>query len=272
MKRIFAAIALIMSLMHASAAKVDTVEIKTTFLDSPMKVCVVTPQTAESRRFPTVYLLNGYGGGYRDWLKNQPRIKELADSYGMIIVTPDGRNSWYWDSPVNEGMQMESFFVKDLVPYIDTHYPTVAVAGKRAISGLSMGGHGAMWLAMRHPDIWGNAGTMSGGVDIRPFPKNWSMAKNLGATIEEDPELWEKMTVINLVPTLKPGELNLTIDCGIDDFFAGVNRNLHEALVNAGIAHDYTSRPGRHSWSYWNNSVLYHLLFFNEAFNKKADK
>lgn len=270
-RQILSAVSAMILSMTAFAAKVDTISVASQgYLETPMRVAVITPESARpDAGYRTVYLLNGYGGDHRAWLKTQPRLPELADQYGMVIVMPDGRDSWYWDSPVDKGMQMESFITKVLVPYINDNYDVDRRASHRAITGLSMGGHGALWLSMRHPDIFGNAGSMSGGVDIRPFPKSWKMAKRLGDK-DSNPELWERMTVINLVDSLKPGTLNITFDCGRDDFFDKVNNNLHERLDEAGIAHDYTVRPGAHTHKYWGNSILYHLLFFNEAF-KAAD-
>ncbi|MDE6109842.1 MAG: esterase family protein [Muribaculaceae bacterium] len=269
MRQIFAILILALAAVAARAARVDTVTVPARFLDTPMKVAVVVPDAASpARPVPVVYILNGFGGDYSSWLKiTRPDLPELADRYGMIFVMPDGRDSWYWDSPVQPGMQMESFITRELVPFIDSNYPTVPSRDKRAITGLSMGGHGALFLAARHPDLWGSAGSMSGGVDIRPFPKSWKMAESLGA-MAENPELWNSHTVATVLPALKPGTLNITIDCGVDDFFAGVNRSLHQALLEAGVPHDYTERPGRHSHQYWANSILYHLLFFNEAFSK----
>ena len=266
MKRILSALALLtMCAVCSMAAVVDTVEIATRHLTTPMKVSVVTPTTgAEGERFPTVYMLNGHGGDYRSWLKSQKRLRELSDRYKMVFVFPDGRNSWYWDTPK---MRMESFFVEDLVPYIDANFPTRADAVSRAITGYSMGGHGALWLASRHPDLWRSAGSMSGGVDIRPFPKNWNMPELLGAE-DNNPGKWAQHTVITQVPNWKPGELNLIIDCGTEDVFTEVNENLHRELLRHKIPHDYTSRPGAHNWNYWNNSIYYHLLFFSEVFRK----
>lgn len=247
------------------AAVADTVTIATRYLPTPMKVSVVTPTTgAEGERFPTVYILNGHGGDYRIWLKQNKHLHELADMYKMIFVFPDGRNSWYWDTPK---MRMESFFVEDLVPYIDEKFPTIAHRDKRAITGLSMGGHGALWLASRHPDLWGSVGSMSGGVDIRPFPKNWNMPELLGPQTADE-QKWADHTVITHVSEWKPGELNIIIDCGTDDVFTAVNDNLHQELRKHKIPHDYTSRPGGHNWPYWNNSIYYHLLFFHNAFRK----
>lgn len=267
-----ALVAFAASVFSAEAAKVDSIQIPTKYLETPEDVVVITPDAAaQGKHFPTVYLLNGYGGDHRAWLKVRQNLPELADQYGMVIVTPDGRDSWYWDSPINDKMQMESFFVNDLVPYIDSNYPTVKSPEFRAISGLSMGGQGSMYLAIRHSDIWGNAGSTSGGLDIRPFPERWKMKQSLGS-IEENPQAWEDHTPINLVKDIKPGSINIIFDCGTDDFFADVNQNFHNELLKHGIKHDYISRPGGHSGAYWKNSILYHLLYFNEAFKKAAEK
>ncbi len=259
---------LILAALASQAAKVDTLQVATKLLPQGYNgVVVITPEGhPQDAKFPTAYLLNGYSGCHTSWYALQPRIADLADLYGMVLVMPDGQDSWYWDAPVRPDIKMESFIIDELVPYIDSRYPTIPEAKKRAITGLSMGGHGALWLAMRHSDVFGNAGSMSGGVDIRPFPENWKMAQWLGPEADNQ-EVWDNHTVINLVPALRPGQLNLTIDCGVDDFFYQVNLNLHEALLDAGIDHDFTSRPGAHTGPYWQNSILYHLLFFNEAFN-----
>ena len=119
-----------------------------------------------------------------------------------------------------------------------------------------------------NPDIYGAAGSTSGGVDIRPFPKNWGISKRLG-TIEEHPENWEEHTVVNLVDRIKPGQLSLIIDCGYDDFFFGVNCDLHERLLKAGIKHDFYVREGVHNWDYWRNSIQYQLLYFSNYFKSQ---
>ncbi len=275
MKRFFIAAAiLIVSAIAAVAApktQADTVTVATTNLGSPMKVTVIVPSEAlqadNTKRFPTVYLLNGYGGDYSTWPGMVTSLDSLSNQYGMIFVCPDGRDSWYWDSPIDKNMQMESFFINDLIPYIDQNFPTINDPKKRAITGLSMGGHGSLWLAIRHSDIFGNAGSMSGGVDIRPFPNNWKMKLRLGER-DENQQSWTDHTIAGILPQLKNGQLNITFDCGTSDIFTKVNDELHQALLERGIEHDYTSRPGGHNKPYWRNSILYHLVFFNEQFKK----
>ncbi len=262
------------SVSAAEIQQVDTISVPARYIKSPMRCTVVLPETylseGDTAQYPVVYLLNGYGGDHSSWIKlTEPNLDEMASQHGVIIVCPDGRDSWYWDSPECPDMQMESFFVKELIPYIDKNYRTYATAGKRAIAGFSMGGHGSLWLAMRHPDIFGSCGSMSGGVNINKpkWAKSWKMATRIGSQAEH-PQRWIDYTVLTLVPTLKAGELNIIIDCGVDDFFIGVNRELHDALLNAKIPHDYTERPGRHTHPYWRNSLKYHLLYFSEIFKK----
>ena len=134
----------------------------------------------------------------------------------------------------------------------------------RAITGLSMGGHGALWNAWRHPDVCGSCGSMSGGVDIVPFPGRWNIDKRLG-NYDDNKDVWASHSVISLVPSLKNGQ-SIIIDDGNDDFFLEVNNNLHEALLKQGIDHDYIVRPGNHSWDYWVNALDYQVLFFHKAF------
>lgn len=248
----------------------EIIEVPATFIQSPMNVTVILPEgyySATDTHYPVVYLLNGYSGDHTSW-PGVNGLDSLATQYGMILVCPDGRDSWYWDSPIDSTMQMESFITKELIPYIDSNYRTIADADHRAITGLSMGGHGALWLAMRHSDLFGAAGSTSGGVNIIPFPKNWKMAQRLG-DYETNKDIWESHTVINLVDSLQPGELNIIFDCGSEDFFAEVNADLHAKLLDKKIPHDYISRPGKHNWAYWSNSILYQLLYFNEFFNAR---
>lgn len=260
----------LLSMLPSWAFRADTLSFNSRYVPDTEKVTVLVPTTRDgAERFPTVYVLNGFGGDHKSWTNiTVPNMGELADRYGMIFVMPDGRDSWYWDSPADPSMKMESFITKELVPAVDAKYPTLPTRDKRAITGLSMGGQGSLYLATRHPEIFGNAGSMSGGVDIRPFPRSWKMAKWLG-TYDENKDLWDKTAVVNMVDQMKGANINIIFDCGVDDFFAEVNNNLHQAMLAAGIPHDYTSRPGKHTHDYWRNSFLYHLLFFNQNFTAK---
>lgn len=163
------------SAVAVRAAKVDTVEVHSRKMGRAVRTIVISPEKTEGKGAAVVYLLHGYGGNETTWPGLKPELKDYADRENLIFVCPNGENSWYWDSPLNEDSQFETFVSRELVSYVDGHYRTLPSREKRAITGLSMGGHGALWLAIRHQDVFGAAGSTSGGLDIRPFPDNWDM-------------------------------------------------------------------------------------------------
>ena len=254
------------------AGSVKVVPVKSEAMNKDIKTLVVLPDACANadanKKFPVVYLLHGFGGNYKSWLDIKPNLPDLADRYGIIFVLTDGATSWYWDSPVNPKLKYETFVSKELVDFIDANFKTRAEAAGRAVSGLSMGGHGALWLAINHPDVFGAAGSTSGGVDIRPFPKNWDMAKNLGE-YKDNPQVWDAHTVTENLDKIGKDTPAFIIDCGFDDFFFKVNEALHEKMLSRKIAHDYLTRPGAHNGKYWNNSIDYHIVFFDKFFNRK---
>ncbi|MGX5688700.1 alpha/beta hydrolase [Arcticibacter tournemirensis] len=267
--RFFILSSIILLFQPALAARVDTVETFSTAMNKKIKAVMIFPEDySTGKEFPVVYLLHGHGNNYRAWSK-VPFLTEAADKYHMILVCPDGGySSWYFDSPEDSKWKYETYVSDELVKWVDKNYKTRKSREGRAITGLSMGGHGALYLAFRHQDVFGAAGSMSGGVDFRPFPNNWDIAARLGR-YSEYPERWEQNTVINMLHLLTPGSLSLIIDCGTEDFFYKVNENLHSKLIDRNIPHDYITRQGAHNWNYWNNSVKYQLLFMNEFFSRK---
>lgn len=255
--------------MTMQAARVDTVMVKSPSMKKDVKVVFVVPDKALNKQAcPVVYLLHGHGGNAKTWVELKPELPQIADEKGIIFVCPDGKASWYWDSPKDSTYRYETFVSSELVKYTDEHYTTIPDKKARAISGLSMGGHGALWNAIRHKEVYGAAGSTSGGVDIRPFPKNWGMSKQLGE-YADNKEVWDSHTVVNQLDKLENGNLALIIDCGEADFFLEVNKDLHKRLLDKKIDHDFITRPGGHSGTYWNNSIDYQILFFDKFFKKK---
>ena len=255
--------------INAQAAKVDTVETYSDAMKKKIKAIVITPDNyASGTQYPVVYLLHGASGNYTDWVKKATGVADNADKYNVMIVCADGGNtSWYWDSPVDPTYKYETYVTKELITYIDKNYKTIKNRNGRAITGLSMGGHGGLYLGIRHQDLFGAAGSMSGGVDIRPFPKNWDMAKRLGS-YAENPDNWDKYTVTNQLHLLTPNSLSIIFDCGTEDFFYKVNTELHDKMLERNITHDFIVRPGAHNWPYWTNAVSYQMLYFSSFFKK----
>lgn len=153
-------------------AKVDSLDIPSAAMQKTYRAAVVLPATyAKSKAaYPVLYLLHGGGGQFSDWLKQTPDkqlLHRMADEYNIIIVTPEGeRLGGYLDSPVQKDNRFETYITKEVVEKIDNTYRTIRDRKGRVITGLSMGGHGAFYLATRHPDLYSAAGSMSGALDL----------------------------------------------------------------------------------------------------------
>lgn len=156
---------------------------------------------------------------------------------------------------------MESYIIDELVPWVDSLFCTISEREARAITGLSMGGHGALWLAMRHQDVFGNAGSTSGGVDFTPWHDSWRIPERLGPY---DEDVWRHYTVMYIAQSLEPGSLNIIMDCGTEDFFYDVNNALDSLLTSRGVAHTYLTSHGVHNSAYWHRSIVPQVDFFRK--------
>ncbi len=248
-----------------NSQQLQVIEVKSDKMGRNISNLVVLPEAYfedSTSSFSVIYLLHGYSDDYMAW-QNHVDLTKHANKYGFIFVCPDGQDSWYFDSPIDPTFQFETYITQELRNYIESNYRTINDRKHRAITGLSMGGHGALWLAWRHPDIYGMCGSMSGGVDITTIKDRYKIDKRLGKYAAND-AVWKSYSVINLVPTLKPeNDQFIIIDDGTSDIFIKDNRALHAALKERKIKHDYRERPGRHSWDYWVKSLEQHLISFH---------
>jgi len=255
---------------NAEFVNQDTLTIFSASMGIDINNIVITPNLYEDLGdLPVIYLLHGAAGNYTDWRDNVYTLNDFCDNNNIIIVCPDGGyNSWYFDSPIDSSFMYETYITEELIMYVDSLYPTLKSSNSRAITGLSMGGHGALYLSIKHQDIFGAAGSMSGALDIRPFLNNWNISDRIG-TIDEFPLNWEENTVTNMIDDIKNSNLSLIFDCGKDDFFFEVNNIFHQKLLDNNIEHIYNVRDGSHNWNYWSSAVNDHLIFFNNFFKNK---
>ena len=272
---------LTLSFCYSNAATVDTLDIQSPAMNKTYKAAVVLPASYaknKTTKYSVLYLLHGGSGHFRDWLTSTPDkmlVKNLADQYNLIIVMPEGETfGWYMDSPYDQTNKFETHIIKEVIPTIDNSYRTVQSKNGRVITGLSMGGHGAMYLSNRHPDMFCAVGTMSGAMDMNytKFRVNDDFLKSLKDRFQKllgssDPtsEVFVNNSIINMTDAIKKNNLAVLIECGVDDFLIEANRELHRRLVYNGMPHDYVERPGGHTWDYWQNALPYHLLFFQKV-------
>ncbi len=252
-----------------SFAAIDTVAIYSQAMRKNIKAIVIIPASYKKEKdFAVVYLLHGAYGNYQNWIKKVPALQTYADLYKMIIVCPDGAlNSWYFDSPIDSSYKFETHVSTEVPAYIDANYKTKKDRKYRAIAGLSMGGHGAMFIAFRHSQTFGACGSMSGALNVEAITDGYDVAKRLGDP-KENKAIYHDFSVLTAIEKYPKDSLAIILDCGLQDFIIGMSKAVHEKLVMLKIPHDYIERPGKHDWPYWSNAVQYELLFFKNFFDK----
>lgn len=255
---------------HEKAAFVRVVDIPSKSMNKTHKAMVFLPDDyfESDDRFPTVYLLHGYSGYYDDWHKREPKLQHYAREYGIIIITPEGNfDRWYIDSPVDTASKYGTYIGFEVPEWIDASFRTKRDRKYRAITGLSMGGHGALTIAADHSYRFGAAGSMSGVLDLRPYDNEWNLKSLLG-DIEVKPSIWFLNSfygkVFRLDPNTQPAFI---LDCGISDRHLKVNMKVHELMTEKNIEHQFSIMPGEHTWDYWLARLPEHLDFFKIQFS-----
>lgn len=223
--------------------------------------------------FPVFYLLHGLSDDHTAWVR-WTGIERYVDPLPLIVVMPNGERGFYTDAQDNASAAFETAITRDLIGFMDGAFKTVASREGRVIGGLSMGGYGAVKLALKHPDLFCAAVSHSGALAAASHPLTgtdpWQaeQRKIFGEHPEGGPE--DLGALAQRVPP--PRRPALRIDCGTDDFLLDANRAFHARLEALGYAHDYQEFPGGHSWDYWDLHVQEALAFFARQLKLKAAK
>lgn len=219
---------------------------------------------ASSRRYPVLYMLHGVAGDSSEWeaiglLDAADRMIQRGEIDPFLIVLPNGGAN-YWVNHAS-GARWADYVVDDVVKQIDRNFRTVASPRGRAIGGLSMGGEGAMRIAMTHPGVFGTAAAHS--PSLRTAYDQF--APELQALFGDE-DAWRAATPLWLVvDTDAAYSLNLAVDIGEDDPWRANVELLHERMLSRGIAHRFEVLPGEHAAEYWIDNVDHYLAFYSSA-------
>jgi S-formylglutathione hydrolase FrmB len=235
----------------------------------------------ETHRYPVLYLLHGLGENAETLIDSGGMnliddLRERGSLTEFVIATPDGDRSFYINS--RDGRVLyENFFVREFMPFIEGHYRIRAERRYRGISGVSMGGYGALRLALRYPEMFGSVSAHSAALVEKLPAVRFSASQEavlsmvLGTAFGTPPDraFWERNSPFTLardVPRLQG--LRIYFDCGTEDdygFNAGA-KAFHELLVSRGIPHEFHLYPGRHDWIYVVQHFAASLQFHSRAF------
>ena len=210
-------------------------------------------------KLPLVILLHGWSADYKQW-STEVDLQEFANKYSFVIACPDGfYDSWYINNPYKNDLMFEDFFIQDFLPYISKKYN---VDDKNIfISGLSMGGHGAMTLMLKHPDIFKSAGSTSGVLDLTMFPDRWTIKEGIG-NYQDSPEIWKNNSAYYLLESIEGTDKEIIFDCGTEDFVYITNFRFFEKTIDLKIKATFISQPGKHTHAYWQKAIPHHFDFF----------
>ena len=246
--------------------RVETIQFHSKLINTTLPYIVMLPSdydTARTSRYPVLYLLHGLTGHHSDWF-SRTNVADYAAQYRVIVVTPEGNDSWYIDSTTSPSEKYESYILKELIPDVQQRYRTVEARYGRAIAGLSMGGYGAIKFGLKSPATFAFAGSMSGAFGITRFaeqdvPASWQTSLKLfgpaGSDTRKQNDLFE---IIKPLPANRISALPyFYFDCGTEDssLIFPYNRELAGLMSEKKIPHEYRQLPGDHSWRYWDRQI-----------------
>ena len=219
---------------------------------------VILPESTQPGPYAVFYLLHGLSDDHTIWMR-RTSIERYVENLPLIVVMPNGGRGFYTNAA--QGFAYETAIVEDLISYIDRMFNTRAEREGRCIGGLSMGGYGALRLALRFPQMFCSAVSHSGALDfahshrIEPEGDEWHrlLGDNPVGGVNDLYALVEQVDR-NQLPAMR-------IDCGTEDFLIEHNRGFHAHLEKLNIPHEYAEFPGAHEWSYWDEHVQEAIQF-----------
>ena len=269
LKQIILLTAILCCALNVANAKgrVETIKFESKLVSATLPYSVVLPtdyETSGTTRYPVLYLLHGLTGHYNDWL-SRTNLADYAAQYRLIVVTPEGNDSWYIDSATSPSEKYESYILKELIPDVQQRYRTIEARYGRAIAGLSMGGYGAIKFGLKSPATFVFAGSMSGAFGVTRFSEKdvgsagWQTSLKLfGAVDSETRKQNDLFELIKQMPANRVAGLPFFyFDCGTEDspLILPYNGEIAALMVQKKIAHEYRQLPGDHSWGYWDRQV-----------------
>jgi putative tributyrin esterase len=212
-----------------------------------------------------LYLLHGLSDDYSVWMR-RTSIERYVEGLPLIVVMPDTGRGWYTNGKTPGTHRYEDHIIQDVVGTVDRLFPTIAARKGRVIGGLSMGGYGAVKLALKYPDLFCAAHSHSGALTgprrvggkwTRKSPIDPEFAAIFGKHLEDSQD--DPSTLARQCPKTKRPALR--IDCGSEDFLIDANRYFHDLLKELKYPHEYEEHPGSHNWGYWDLHIRAALDF-----------
>ena len=209
--------------------------------------------------YPVLYLLGGMADDHTIWCR-QTSIERYIQDLPLVAVMPSGGRGWYTDAVVGEAY--EQHIMKDVIGFVERTLNVRTDREGRAITGLSMGGYGAMKLALKYPDVFGSVAAHLGAYDVVRSMGRDENARAERARIFGDDPVGGSNDVFALAKRLDPARApRIRFDAALDDGLIVQSRAFHEHLESLGITHVYAENPGGHTWAFVDEHVKDSIAF-----------
>ncbi|HET8965179.1 MAG TPA: alpha/beta hydrolase-fold protein [Candidatus Acidoferrum sp.] len=269
----------------AASARIECKPLPSRILGHPVNYCAVLPPSYDSdkaRKFPVLYFFHGLGdneqmfvhGGAFNLVQDLWERKEIGE---FLIVTPEAGATFYINSHSGK-VRYEDFLVQEFLPAIESRYRIHPGRANRGVSGVSMGGYGALHLGFRHPELFAAVSAHSPALIDRipavasPSAGSGMRSRVLGETFGSppDPAFWQRNSPMTLARTANLSGLKIYFDCGEqDDYgFEEGAKSLDKILGSRHTAHEAHIYPGRHDWQYFAEHLPASLQFQSRNFFK----
>ncbi len=217
--------------------------------------------------FPTLYLLHGMSDDHTIWMR-RTSIERYAEEKGIAVVMPNAYLSWYTD--MKYGYNYRTFIGEELVKICRSFFPHMSKKREDTyISGLSMGGYGALAIALTYPETFSISATLSAGFDpthlYDPTGKSTFFTDIFG---DIDAFEGSKNDLFSLAEKVKNDGKTMPkvwIWCGTEDFLYHENVRMRDRLRELGYDLTYTETPGDHQWKYWDREIQNILSYIEKT-------
>lgn len=222
---------------------------------------VILPDPSIEPPYFTLYQLHGLSDDYTIWMR-RTSIERYVAGLPLVVVMPDGGRGFYTDAL--EGHAYESHILKDTIGFIEKYFPVKKSRSHRAIGGLSMGGYGAVKLALKYPKVFGSVAAHSSAF-MNGHAATTEAQSEFRRIFGESPTGGAE-DVFALAEKVKKRDMPaIRFDCGKSDFLIEANRKFHRHLARLKVKHTYREYPGIHEWDYWDTHFPKALKFHRKA-------
>jgi S-formylglutathione hydrolase FrmB len=278
-------VALLVGLCH-SQGRIDCNALQSHILGESVHYCVMLPSDYDAataghstRHYPVLYFLHGLGDNEQTLFKSGgwdliQDLRQKGQVSDFLVVAPEGRRSFYINS-ADGRVRYSDFFIREFIPYIESHYSIRRERSARAISGFSMGGYGALRFAFAHPDLFSSVSAESAVLIAEPPQPAESGALAVAFGNPIDVRHWDENSPFFLAKRnrtqIRASGLSIYFNCGNKDDF-GFDRGadqLHRQLQSEAIQHEYNLYPGDHGGEYFlahlGEVLKFHARVFDAA-------